>query len=333
MSSLSDFLAQPSPSRKRGPSPRGGVIDLLLVVGICLAVIGRTPVGSLAWWAGQRIQGSPVPIPSLTATFSHGMLAPPSVPLGPLPDEVLDEGQLPEPFRSALRAALADGFPEGLAGRLATQGATADADAALLAVDELYDGDAAYAVEALVVGAELAARATARARAAGAESPTTYQGHRVYLPNAVRADADRVVGGTLAVARVLDLRWPVASGFRITSPYGYRVHPVLKTRKLHNGIDIGTPVGTDVVAPQAGTVHVAATNPTSGNYLIIDHGHGVRTSYCHLSEHVAAQGDEVDAGQLIAKTGNTGRSTGPHLHYIVRIGGDTIDPLRFVTPP
>lgn len=312
--------------------PRGGLVDLLLVVGVCLVVVGRTPVGGLAWWATHRLAGSALPMPSLVATFSDGLLAPPSVDLGPLPDEVLGPDQLAEPHRSALRAALGDGMPADLGARLVAAGHAADIDGALAAVDATPTDDPARAIEALVLGEAVRDRAIARARAAGAEAPEAYATYRIYLPNAVRFDADRVVGGSLAVARVLDLRWPVAPGFRVTSPFGHRVHPVLKTKRFHNGIDIGTPIGTPVHAPQNAEVAVAAENATSGKYVILDHGQGVRTAYCHLSALDVAAGDTVKAGAPIARTGNTGRSTGPHLHYIVRIGGDPIDPLRFVTP-
>jgi hypothetical protein len=327
MSSLRDFLDAPTPRRGTVRRERGGLLDLVLVIAVCLAVIGRTPAGALVWWVGQRVQGTPRPLPSLTATFQHGMLAPPTTPLAPPPpDEVLGPDQLPEPYRSALRSALSDGVPDRLAEQLGDDGGVAEA---MERVDALYDGDPDAAVEALVIGHAMRQRAIERAIAAGAESPDDYEVHRVYLPQADRVQADRVVAGTLAVARVLALQWPVAPSFGVTSPFGVRIHPTLKTRKFHNGIDLGTPVGTPVMAPQSGTVTAASTNAVSGNYLIIDHGHGVQTSYCHLSQHVAKAGERVTAGQLVAKTGNTGRSTGPHLHYIVRIGGDPVDPLRF----
>ena len=76
-----------------------------------------------------------------------------------------------------------------------------------------------------------------------------------------------------------------------------------------------------------------ASDATSGTYVIVDHGHGVRTTYCHLSEALVTSGAKVERGALLAKSGNTGRSTGPHLHYIVRIAGDAVDPARWRTQP
>jgi len=325
--------------RRRTPQRvrRLGLLDLLLVVLVCSAVVSRTTVGTLAWWAGHRVRGTDLPLPSLTATFSDGMLAPPTMDVLPAADEALRDDQLPEPYRTALRSALADGLPAATVEALASEpGAPeADVEAVMELVDDRYaaaTGDPAAVVESLVVGEELRQRAVARARAAGAASPERFDVHRLYLPNAVRVEADRVVGGTLAVAAVLDLGWPVAARFPITSPFGVRVHPTLKTRRFHNGIDVGVPVGTDVRAPQAGTVDVVGNNPVSGRFVIVDHGRGVRTSYCHLSKAEVARGDEVQAGQLLALSGNTGRSTGPHLHYIVRIGGDEVDPMRFRRP-
>jgi len=330
MSTVGDWLE--AGPRRGGGGRRLGLLDLVLVVAVCSAVVGRTPVGTLGWWASQRLQGTELPLPSLTASFESGMLAPPAIDVLPPVDTGLREDQLPDPHRTALRTTLAAGLPDAVQQALAARGAEATVEAALELVDERYaaaPGAPDRVVEELVLGAELRDRAVARARAAGAATPERFASYRRFLPNGVRVDADRVVGGTLAVAAVLDLGWPVADHFPITSGFGYRTHPVLKTRRFHNGTDVGVPIGTPIAAPRAGVVATVGENPTSGKYVIVDHGQGVRTSYCHLSAADVAQGDEVTAGQRLARSGNTGRSTGPHLHYIVRIGGEAVDPIRF----
>lgn len=332
---VAEFL-QGTPRRMKGPPPRRlGLLDLLLVVGVCTAVVGRTPVGALAWYVGQRVRGVEMALPSLTATFSHGMVAAPAgeVVLPPVEGPALEDGQLPEPWRTALSSALAGGVPERVGARLAAEGHAPTVVGALAYVDALGEPVPERAIERLVMGDELLERAVARARAAGQPDPETYDVHRLYLPGDVRLVADRVVGASLAVGTVLDLGWPVATPHRVTSGFGVRVHPTLKTRKFHNGIDLGVPIGTPVLAPQDGIVETVAHNGTSGNYVIVDHGHGVRTSYCHLDGTDVERGDAVSRGEQLATSGNTGRSTGPHLHYIVRIAGDAVDPARFRANP
>lgn len=124
--------------------------------------------------------------------------------------------------------------------------------------------------------------------------------------------------------------WPVPSSSRITSQYGYRIHPVYKTKKFHTGIDIGAGYGVDILASADGTVTLAATNGGYGKCIIINHGSGLSTLYAHNSVLLVSQGDKVTKGQVIAKAGSTGVSTGPHLHYEVRVNGSTTDPLGYV---
>ncbi len=123
--------------------------------------------------------------------------------------------------------------------------------------------------------------------------------------------------------------WPVPSTSRITSSYGYRIHPVYKTKKFHSGIDIGAPYGVDIVAAADGTVTLATTNGGYGKCVIINHGSGITTLYGHNSQLLVSKGDRVSKGQVIAKAGSTGVSTGPHLHYEVRINGSTTDPMSY----
>lgn len=124
--------------------------------------------------------------------------------------------------------------------------------------------------------------------------------------------------------------WPVPGSQRVTSSYGYRIHPVYKTRKFHTGIDIGAGYGLNIVASADGTVTMATTNGGYGKCIIINHGSGLTTLYGHCSTLLVSVGDKVTRGQIIAKVGSTGVSTGPHLHYEVRVNGATTDPIAYV---
>ena len=118
---------------------------------------------------------------------------------------------------------------------------------------------------------------------------------------------------------------PVAG--RITSGYGYRIHPILKTRRLHTGVDIAAPTGTPIYAAGGGEVIGASWRGGYGNTVIIDHGGGKATLYAHLSRYNASVGTRVSKGDVIGYVGSTGLSTGPHLHYEVRINGTPVNPL------
>lgn len=125
--------------------------------------------------------------------------------------------------------------------------------------------------------------------------------------------------------------WPVPGSHRVTSSYGYRIHPVYNTKKFHSGIDIGAGYGLDIVAAEAGVVTLAATNGGYGKCIVINHGSGITTLYGHCSTLLVSKGDSVSRGQVIAKVGSTGVSTGPHLHFEVRKNGATTDPMSWVT--
>lgn len=124
--------------------------------------------------------------------------------------------------------------------------------------------------------------------------------------------------------------WPCPSSTRITSNYGYRIHPVYKTKKFHSGIDVGASYGSAIVAAEAGTVITATYGSGYGKYVVVSHGSGMTTLYAHCSALLVNVGDKVTRGQTIAKVGSTGVSTGNHLHFEVRINGTTTDPLLYV---
>lgn len=126
------------------------------------------------------------------------------------------------------------------------------------------------------------------------------------------------------------LQWPTPSCTYITSYYGYRLHPTLNVWKGHTGIDIGAGYGADVLAAEDGTVTVAGTNVAYGKYIIINHGGGLATLYAHNSSLLVSSGQNVKRGEVIAKVGSTGYSTGPHCHFEVMVNGATVDPLPYV---
>ena len=125
------------------------------------------------------------------------------------------------------------------------------------------------------------------------------------------------------------LMWP-ASG-PITSPFGMRVNPVTHVFRLHAGIDIGVGSGTTVAAAATGRVIVAGWDDGGcGNMVVLDHGGRLATQYCHLSQIFVGVGQDVQRGQAIAASGSTGNSTGPHLHFGVRINGRAVDPMSYL---
>lgn len=288
-----------------------GWSELLLLAGLLVAAWTRTPVGAVASGAVALAQGRQAPDllasfrtalpPALEQSLGVALAAPPTAadPLSPSPA-----------LHTAVRAhlgeeALAQAIPLGL------------------------DQDPEAALERLALGEQTRDRAIRRARAAGEAQPERLASHRRFLAAAEARQADRMVEQTLALATVLDLSWPVDPQARVTSPFGHRQHPTLHTRKLHEGVDIAVPVGTPVRAAAAGRVARATEDAVNGRYVSVDHGHGVRTAYCHGEALHVERGQPVDRGQHVMDSGNTGRSTGPHLHFGLRIGGRPVDPGPF----
>jgi murein DD-endopeptidase MepM/ murein hydrolase activator NlpD len=115
-----------------------------------------------------------------------------------------------------------------------------------------------------------------------------------------------------------------------TSTFGFRMDPYTGLQQMHAGLDISANIGTRVIASARGVVSWASTQNAYGNLVAIDHGHGLSSRYAHLSKISVKVGDEVERGAIIGEVGNTGRSTGPHLHYEVRLNGIPQDPERFI---
>lgn len=124
--------------------------------------------------------------------------------------------------------------------------------------------------------------------------------------------------------------WPCPSSTRITSDYGTRISPTSGASSNHKGIDIGAAHGADIVAAADGTVKAATYSSAAGNYVMIDHGGGLYTVYMHASSLTVSTGQTVAAGQVIAKVGSTGISTGSHLHFGVSLNGSYVSPWSYL---
>lgn len=141
-------------------------------------------------------------------------------------------------------------------------------------------------------------------------------------------------GKSYATVNIGDIHfiWPCPSSSRITSEFGSRTSPTEGASSNHKGLDIGAPTGTDIVAAASGTVVVSTYSYSAGNYVMVNHGGGVYTVYMHASKLLVSVGDTVKSGQVIAKVGSTGYSTGPHLHFGIRVNGTYVNPRKYVSP-
>lgn len=124
--------------------------------------------------------------------------------------------------------------------------------------------------------------------------------------------------------------WPAPSYTRISSEYGNRMHPILGVQKFHNGLDMAAPGGSPILAAYDGKVVAADYSSSMGNYVMIDHGDSLYTIYMHASALYVSKGAEVSKGDKIAAVGSTGRSTGNHLHFSVRLNGSYVNPWNYL---
>lgn len=292
---------------------RLGLLDLPLVVLVVLLAWDRTPAGGLVDGLISRVTEREAR--SLAGYFTTAPLSDETAQADArrvLPERPPPEGGLPEPWRTALRLSLDD---------------DTDEEATLSLVDAAYTGDPEAALEVVAVGADARDRAVTRARAAGVPRPEAYLAHRRFLPEPVLDEGDRRVLGVDDLAAALVFVWPTELDARVSSAYGMRHHPVQDRDMFHNGVDLAIPVGTPLHAPADGEVRAVSANERSGTFVVLEHAEGVRTVFCHLESSSVAVGDPVRAGEVFALSGNTGATTGPHLHFTVRVGEQTVDPL------
>ncbi len=154
----------------------------------------------------------------------------------------------------------------------------------------------------------------------GGQMPVTAQeGELLYPPE----------GYSLAPA-VLSQKMTAPVDAGTTSPYGYRVHPITGETDFHTGVDLGAAMGTPIRAAFAGTVTEVGESEIFGNYIVVTHSDSLSTRYCHCSEIVAPEGSVIRQGETVAKVGSTGMSTGPHLHFEMKVDGVNVDPEPFL---
>ncbi len=122
--------------------------------------------------------------------------------------------------------------------------------------------------------------------------------------------------------------WPIRGW--ITSPFGHRVSPFTGTLQMHDGLDICARLGTPIKATAAGVIIYSGWKSQYGKTVTIDHGYGYLTRYAHMSKIIAKNGQRIKRGEIIGNVGSTGRSTGPHLHYEVRVNGLPVDPKKYL---
>jgi len=317
-----------------------GLFDFIAAA-LCLwAAAWHTPVGALvrggvAKVVGRKGEGRP-----LLAYFSGGVYDAREVDVPVVP--VLPEGLSPE-----VLAVVPPGVALGRGAFAVLQSQPATVRATAAALGQRYDvsrleapDDVATlvsrakadfvtdegAVLALFAGPELARYAVARAQAEG-RVPTLEVLSRQLPPGS--APFFSAASQALMFGTAYALSWPVSPSTRVTSAFGYRTHPTLKTQQLHTGVDLSVPEGTPVKVVADGVVKRASEDAVNGRVIIIDHGRGVTTAYCHNSRLLVTMGQVVSAGQIISESGNTGRSTGPHLHYQVELGRRPVDPFVF----
>lgn len=153
--------------------------------------------------------------------------------------------------------------------------------------------------------------------------------------DALKAEADRLKSEILKMIDTSskysggEFVWPCPASTYITSSFGNRLHPVLKQWIFHTGVDIGCSSGKNILAAASGKVIMAQYYGAYGNCVMIDHGGGIVTLYGHASSLCVSTGTQVTSGQVIAKVGSTGRSTGPHLHFEVRKNGEYVNPMSY----
>jgi murein DD-endopeptidase MepM/ murein hydrolase activator NlpD len=342
-----------------------GLLDVVLVAGLFYGVYASTPLGAIIE-TGVRVARGQQDHPSWFATFrgrETAVLAPPASATS----DAIRTGRVPASIAEAARTRGVD--VDVLAAFVAARGTCDAAGTCTVAapdrlgevllrtvgravaVDEVAEGlavggralaDAAppwgtmgaterrdlLAVETLFVGVPAVRVAVAQAAASDAQRAADIDAHAGFLSPGLRRGPLQGALAVLLVHRLATLAWP-GGDFRVTSSFGERIHPITGRSSFHNGVDIGMPKGTPVPSAWHGIVVRAGTDSLSGNYVIVDHGLGVATAYCHLDEHGVVERARVARRAPIGRSGSTGRSTGPHLHYVLRVEGKAVDPAGY----
>ncbi len=362
--SISGAFALPTTGGTSGSVPRRrrGLFDAVLMSLLLYAVYAKTPLGALGE-TGVRMAMGQEQHPSLFSTFKGRETAVDVQSPQIVQAATLQQGERPAPIAAAAKqarvdeAALAALFSvHGMCGAAATattctiptpprffeavgqvtgkDTATVDEIAfALAKTTTALDGNAQLGVEALYVGQAALRRAVDAAREGGIDDAAEPDLHAEYLSPGLRRGPLQAVLPVLAVYRLETLAWPTDARFRITSPFGDRIHPVTGQKKFHNGTDIGTPTGTPLAAAHDARVKRASKDSISGSYVVLDHGLGIETTYCHMSVVSVREQDRVVRTAQLGQSGATGRVTGPHLHYILKVSGEAVDAEKYGEAP
>ncbi len=139
----------------------------------------------------------------------------------------------------------------------------------------------------------------------------------------------KLSNGTVVIDAGTGYLWPLKGYNTLSSLYGNRMHPILHKTMKHSGIDIPAPRGTNILAARGGVVITSAYSSSYGNYVVVSHGNQESTLYAHMNSRAVTEGDVVTQGQILGYVGTTGRSTGNHLHFEVRVGGSRRDPVDY----
>lgn len=203
--------------------------------------------------------------------------------------------------------------------------------AASLALDDPINGGEYSATHQMAAGPENAHGLKSEEPVAAAElEPRLWALTAAVRDHTVRIlDLRSEIANQISEGEAVPHRWPLSGGY-VTSTYGWRVSPVSRRWEFHRGIDIAAPQGTPIVATAPGTVVFAGRVASYGETVIIRHGADLETLYGHCYGIDVTVGQRVVSGQIIATVGSTGRSTGPHVHYEVRLNGDPINPWPYL---
>jgi murein DD-endopeptidase len=348
------------------PRHRRGLLDTVLAVCLVYGVYAKTPLGAVAETAVRVARGQSNH-PSWLSTFrgretqvsttAVAHLSTPAVTAdAPLPKEVLAAALEHRVDAEALAAFIS------VSGGCGSQGCTVKAPAALARYVPGASGDVSMAVlaqglaaasaavaagpaprgtdlpleravESLFIGHDQVQRAVDLAVASQRNAPDDVESHAEYLPPSTRRGALQAALPVLYALRLRTLAWPAEPSWRISSPFGERIHPVTGERKHHNGTDIAVPTGTPLRASYRGKVKRESEDSISGQYIVLALGLGIEVTYCHLSVADVHDGEWVARAQRVALSGATGRITGPHLHYILRLHGQAVDAEKFGESP
>jgi murein DD-endopeptidase MepM/ murein hydrolase activator NlpD len=319
-----------------------GLLEFAVAVVLIWVAADQTPLGALIRHAAGLVTGRPSSARSLLAYYSDGVyesvaVAATTTPAPPPPPSALlsPEGALAY-GNWAVWARLADGEQRSgleLASRYGVEAIRLTAPASgplamaqLLSAGARELGSTDAAVLATFVGYPPVHYAAERARAE--HTPLVLEELVRQLPPEYRPACGHAAQA-LMLGTAYALAWPVSALAPISSGFGPRLHPILGVRKLHTGVDIAVPVGTPVEVVAPGTVRRVSEDGVNGRMVVVDHGHGVTTAYCHNTELLVQLGQVVQRGDRVARSGNTGRSSGPHLHFQLELADRPVDPLVF----